>query len=347
MDLAVIGADGFDPRIANYYLTKGHLPNLKELRERGEFGGLASRLEGHEEPQTGPAWTTIYTGLRAAQHNVTQGGWHEGDVSLRPHFDQSIFAELADLELSVGSFTMPITFPAVAREGSWMVSGFPATRVSDKIVAPTDVLSYLPDGFGDLQARALLNAPGEQSSSISDWVEAEDRKLEVLDTILEDYEADVLFYGSQITDVVGHRVGYYPPKLNGLVRRLAGSISGLLSTELIPPRMGTKVWHPEVKAAYQQMDAIVGHLVENYDPNDILLVSDHGFQLAETNHAFVGTSIATGGIPRPESILEVKECILESRQNEWENETIDRSDAALSDEDVQGVREQLDSLGYL
>lgn len=349
MELLVIGADGADPRLLSYYLAKDTMPNLSAvLSESGvEMKPMASRFSGNDVPHTGPAWTSIYTGLRASQHGVTEEGWIKGKISLSHHYDQTIFHDLMSNGLAVGALTMAITYPAqVTNDESWMVSGYPSTGNEERIIAPTRKQEALPSDYADIQAKSLFEdytpKPAHQ------WRSAEKRKVGGVLPELSSGHEDVLFYGTQITDTMGHRANYRPFPLNGGVKLLSEKINNLLGTSIQPPRIGSIAWTDEMQTAYDTLDWVIGELVEEYNPDDVLIVSDHGFKLDGEDHSFLGTSIATDGIDRPESILEVKRVILERFDLEVDSEQrdIDRPEVELDEDDSKDVMEQLDALGY-
>jgi predicted AlkP superfamily phosphohydrolase/phosphomutase len=74
IDYLILGADGMDPRLLDYMCSKGYVPTIDNLIEEGaDVGRMASRVGSQSVPHTGPAWTTIYTGLTEREHGVTQG----------------------------------------------------------------------------------------------------------------------------------------------------------------------------------------------------------------------------------------------------------------------------------
>lgn len=348
MELLVVGADGLDPRLVRYYREKGHLPVIDSLLDSGAaFDAMASRLEGHDVPHTGPAWTTTYTGLTADQHGVTQGGWTAGKLSLEPRFEHTVFSSLSRAGYDVGSFTMAITFPAMADDGSWMVSGFPTAATSEEIAAPDGVYELLPGDYERLQAKSLLS--GDGPSRVDDWIAVERRKAtDVLPDVLAERPVDVLFYGTQVADAMGHRCIYRPPYLDGAVRLVADRLNETFDLALQPPRLGTLAWSDEVRKAYRLVDKLLGTLVERHEPERVLLVSDHGFRLDSRGHALLGSSLAMGDVDRPESILEVKSCIERALDVDPEPSADPEIESGQLDADrTDVVREQLDALGYL
>jgi len=354
VDLLVLGADGMDPRLLEYMQSKGYVPFITDvISETADLGQMASRVGSQSVPHTGPAWTTIYTGLIEREHGVTQGGWLLGDVSLTPHFEHTIFSKIAKAGCSVGSFTMPITYPAQTADGkdSWMVSGFPAvTDAPEKIVAPSEMESRLPDDFGKAQARGLFRR-NERHKPVTEWIEAERKKVgEVLPRFIDDQPLDVLCYGTQIIDAMCHRARVYPRYISGGMQMVCDAVKRVVNTSIELPRLNTVARREEVRSAYQEVDNLLKTLVDMTNPDRILIISDHGFRLNGTDHSFVGTSIADGMDRRPEHIAEVSTAIYESLGIHTETppvSEIDRSQETLTDDEQQKIKDQMASLGYL
>lgn len=353
--LLVVGADGFDPVMGSYFLEKGLLPTIGSiLKDGGQFGPLASRLGEQEVPHTGPAWISLYTGQTERDHGVTFGGWLKGAVSFESHYDESIFARLVENDYRVGSAFMPITYPAAidTDNGSWMISGFPSAGDHTRSVAPDEMISLLPDDYESLQARSLLGDDDEEPAPISEWVAAETRKRdEVLPAFVDESPPDVLFYGSQICDVAGHVEQPVPPFVDGGLRRVADRVNDALGTSVHPPRIATLVWNRGVRDAYRAVDDTLSTLIDRYDPDEIMMVSDHGFQRDGSDHALLGSSLVSEGLSRPEYITEVSDVIAESQSIRIDDSSSgesskERPESTLSDEEKAEIEDHLDALGY-
>src|SRR5438270_8841689 len=64
--LIFLGLDGLDPALAERYMAEGKLPNLRKLREEGDFQRLRTTF-----PALSPvAWSTFATGVNPARHNI-------------------------------------------------------------------------------------------------------------------------------------------------------------------------------------------------------------------------------------------------------------------------------------
>jgi len=105
-------------------------------------------------------------------------------------------------------------------------------------------------------------------------------------------------------------------------------------------------WNAEFQRAYEYVDSVLGWFIEMYDPDRILLLSDHGFGLNGKDHAFVGTSLTWGDIPRPECTIEVKDCIREALISTTPRKSEKRETGGLGREERDEIEKQLGALGY-
>ena len=347
--LLVVGADGFDPRLGEYFCRKGYLPIIDRLVSNGRMASMASRLGEQDVPHTGPAWISLYTGVTEREHGVTFGGWLDGHVSFESYADSAVFNSLIQEGYTVGSAFMPVTYPATVdtKNGSWMVSGFPSAKSDQQNHEPNDLISHLPADYQSLQARSLLGSDNETIAPIQRWENAEKRKHEeILLSITNERPVDVLFYGTQLCDVIAHRQQPVPPYIDAGVRRLLNKVNEYFNREIHPPRLGTLAWDSAMQRAYQAVDRTIGALVDQYEPDDVLVVSDHGFQLNGRDHALLGTSIATSDVTRPEHLTEVRFAIEEYLDIDTSSEPFTVQESMLSDEEQSEIKGRLESLGY-
>lgn len=64
--LIFLGLDGYDPELAERYMSEGKLPNLSRLREQGAY----RRLRTTYPPLSPVAWSTFATGVNPAKHSL-------------------------------------------------------------------------------------------------------------------------------------------------------------------------------------------------------------------------------------------------------------------------------------
>jgi predicted AlkP superfamily phosphohydrolase/phosphomutase len=135
-----LGIDGLSFDFLDAPLVRDAAPNLSALLGRSTVGALRSTTP----PYTGPAWTTITTGVDPGRHGV----FGFTDASGRPLSDATVSAErIWDYVGRAGGrsivVNVPITFPARPIEGC-IVSGMPVPPGTD-FTHPVDLAACLED----------------------------------------------------------------------------------------------------------------------------------------------------------------------------------------------------------
>jgi len=64
--ILIVGLDGFDPDLAQRWMSEGKLPNLSRLAEFGNYSPLRSTVPHF----TYPAWSTFLTGTNPGKHGI-------------------------------------------------------------------------------------------------------------------------------------------------------------------------------------------------------------------------------------------------------------------------------------
>lgn len=64
--VAVIGLDGAAWKTIDALIQKGELRNIREMTEKGVYGGLKSTIP----PLTGPSWVSFATGKNPGKHGI-------------------------------------------------------------------------------------------------------------------------------------------------------------------------------------------------------------------------------------------------------------------------------------
>ena len=248
--LLILGIDGISSTMVDE-LGK-ELPNIHKFRKRGESGTLKSVLssEGLKEefkgvPFSGPAWTSIYTGLPPEEHGVESAAWISGSNKYAG-FDQmpeTVWEGLNKKKVSVGLFNMPMTYP-IKPIDKWMVSGFPC-NTANTIAHPESVEEELPLNYDQfLESKIILS---ESSERLSDWRFAERKRLEVFKKLVKERPTEVVAYGTVMFDRFCHII------------RLDKD-------------------NEESCGLYKEMDKLVGELLGIVPADNVMMVSDHGFE---------------------------------------------------------------------
>jgi hypothetical protein len=145
----VIGVDGMDPGFVEAHWAE--LPNLRKLRESGEFARLATTTP----PQSPVAWSTFATGLDPGEHGIFDFV-HRDPVTLAPYLSTDK-TEGPRFKIGLGPYDLPLS-------GSRVVSlrkGKPFWQTLADRHVPVTVIrmptNYPPSPFG--QGLAGMGTP--------------------------------------------------------------------------------------------------------------------------------------------------------------------------------------------
>lgn len=105
--LIFLGLDGLDPALAERYMAEGKLPNLRKLREEGDFQRLRTTF-----PALSPvAWSTFATGVNPARHSMFDF-LNRSLNSYMPELSSSRVSN-PDRILKIGKYRIPLARPIV------------------------------------------------------------------------------------------------------------------------------------------------------------------------------------------------------------------------------------------
>jgi len=327
MDAVVVGADALDSRAVQAYLPSQLLSRTRTERDAGRLriDAVDSYKSANlDYPWTGQAWTSIYTGAGKKYHGVTKQGFMLGDVNFATDVPDTIFDDISHAGLTLGSFRMPITYPARPVNG-WMVSGFPTpTDVTDNEVWGLDVDS-LPDGYERVKERLIKQRKNDTPLEL---VRRERERVKLVDELLvEQGEPDVLFYGTQLPDKMAHL--YH--------QRHADEAASLFDWRMI-------------KMAYTAVDESIAHFLDEYDPEYLLLVSDHGFLEDDDHHSMHATAMEYhrdgADTDAMGSILDIRDRLCGALNIDRRREVFGGSERDLTEGERDQITDHLEDLGY-
>jgi predicted AlkP superfamily phosphohydrolase/phosphomutase len=105
--LIFLGLDGFDPGLAERYMSEGKLPNLSRLKEQGGFSRLRTTF-----PALSPvAWSTFATGVNPARHSMFDF-LNRSLRSYMPELSSSRVNEPTRM-VKIGKYRIPLSRPVV------------------------------------------------------------------------------------------------------------------------------------------------------------------------------------------------------------------------------------------
>ncbi len=241
--------------------SKGQMPNLAALLERGAWGAMQSTTP----PFSAQAWASMATGKNPARHGVVDF-WERSPgqpldqrgafVTARQIHGETLWQIAGRHGRQVGVVNVPVTYPPVPVPG-YLVSGFltppgkedyvypPALRAEIVALVP----GYRPDPFDP------LGASKGQLVEIEAWM---GRHEHVARNLAERYPVDLYFSVAQALDHLQHL--FWNEVVGEAGEPGRGEIGAL------------------VDRCYERADEIVGHRLSMLDGRtNLFLVSDHGF----------------------------------------------------------------------
>jgi len=254
--VCVIGLDGATFAVLDQWIAAGEMPNLADLIARGSRSTLISTTP----PMTGPAWTSMTTGVNPGSHGIFDFfTWNaagtgaravqSGDVPVPRLWDL-----IGEAGRTVGVFNAPVTHPASPVNG-FMVTGMLTPR-------PGPTMTHPPSLCADLTRRDLC--PRRSRLPFSDeplvvrqLLQAHRRVEAALGYLLNRYRPDFFFGVLQELDQLQHRRWRYCEKVGG------GSDRGTRSL---------------VGEFYRRLDDTIGRIMHFFgEETRFFMVSDHGF----------------------------------------------------------------------
>jgi len=241
----LVGLDAACWEYLNPLLQAGQLPNIQKLMDTGAWGVLNSTMP----PWTPTAWSSIVTGKNPGKHGVfdmlrREPGANSFTMTDALHRQGTPFWKyLNDAGVRVGLVNVPFTYPPTAVDG-FLVCGFGTPGTARDITWPPEALPWIESRFGSFVA----TVPAEQlRSSQPDEILAAEMQhqaslVEAGIELAERYQVDVLAINLMLTDHANHKM----PVLE------------------------------QVQKAYIQSDDDLGTLLKSWQPDNVLLISDHG-----------------------------------------------------------------------
>ncbi len=260
--LLVLGLDGATFDILLPLVAKGKLPAIKKLMDAGAWGKMRTVIP----PGTGPAWSSIVTGLDPSNHGIF-------DIIVRARDSYNLaFLNGASLRAPavwdiVGRFggkvvvlNVPMTYPPVPVNGC-LVTGLLTPLGSTRYTYPPELAAEIravAPGYRIVPGRVY--SAGRAGDFLKEIREVLQAKRAVLKDLLGRKDWKFAMEVFPETDFLQHALWHvmdprHPRHDPEEAARFAG----------------------EVEDVYCRLDAIIGEVVETLGERDsVMLVSDHG-----------------------------------------------------------------------
>ncbi len=273
--LAIVGIDGATYDIIHPMVEAGELPHIaRVLRE-----GVSGALESEKPPMTPPAWTSMFTGLNPGKHGVFHfirrdlGTYQNLLNDSRNYAGKDLMSLLSARGWSVGSLSVPMTYPPFPVKDGYMVSGIPMPLSGDTIAWPPGTVQEMEKVLGYPYQPDVDYAPydGDTETATDDLARyaklrdelfrLERDRLKLQAHYLKNNPVDLYFAVVSVTDRCQHYFWKFQDR----------SHAGWTEE-------GEKLYGEVIRDAYRLADEFVGEvraLVGDEVP--LALVSDHGF----------------------------------------------------------------------
>jgi predicted AlkP superfamily phosphohydrolase/phosphomutase len=277
MRTLLIGIDAACSRVLDPLFEAGVTPTLQDIFEEGVSGTLDSQIP----PWTPSAWPSAYTGVNPGKHgsfSFLSFDGHDWDVVNRSDVDEYAVWELLDARgYSSVVVNVPVTCPPSDIDGA-VVPGY--TAPEDPDCHPAGVLEEIRSEIGEYQVYGE-RADGQRTAEeqLDSYRKLTRMRGEAFGYLADRFDPDFGFLQFQQTDTVFHE-------------------------------------HPDrwdvVEGVYEAVDEQVATILDDHDPDTVMIVSDHGigeydgyeFRVNEflDEQGFIERTAGDGGMPSWSSI---------------------------------------------
>jgi predicted AlkP superfamily phosphohydrolase/phosphomutase len=258
----VIGLDGGTFDILGPLADQGLLPNIKNLMDSGVWGRLRTVIP----PGTGPAWSSIVTGLDPSSHGVFDLIVRADDSYNLAFLNASSLRAPAVWDI-VGAFdgkvlvlNVPMTYPPRKVNG-YMVSGLLTPLGSSDCTYPPDLLANLKRIAPTYQiVPTQAYSPGRIAKYLDQLEAVIEAKAEVLERLIAEHDWQFVMQVFNETDFLQHALWHvidteHPRHNQRDYRRYRDRIFGI----------------------YRRIDTLIGKILETVsEDTTIVILSDHG-----------------------------------------------------------------------
>jgi predicted AlkP superfamily phosphohydrolase/phosphomutase len=199
---------------------------------------------------TPAAWASIATGKNPGKHGVYDMLWRRpGSYDFQPtsgsrRLGTPFWQHLGRQGIRVGLVNVPFTHPPTPING-FTVCGFGTPQSAADVTSPAEAMSRIRSKFGGYSLRGQLKDL-RKTNSLEELLmgerEHQAQQAKIAAGLAQDYQVDVLVINLMLLDHVNHYA----------------------------------VNMAQVEAALCQTDADLDYLIGNFEPDHVLLFSDHG-----------------------------------------------------------------------
>ena len=270
MQVLVVGIDAGCLDVLEPRFEEGRLPTLQGIFEEGASGPL----ESHIPPWTPSMWPSINTGVNPGKHGAFSfldfDGYDWDIVDASTIQEPQIWELLDECGLSSVVVNVPVSHPERPFDGA-LVPGYLAPENPD--CHPKGILDDVEEALG--RPYQIYPTRGEDSSpELDEYQDLTRLRGQTFRYLSDRFDPDFGYVQFQLTDTVFHE---HPGELD------------------------------LVDGIYETVDEEVATIIDRYDPDTVVVVSDHGIGKYEgygfrmntflEEHGYVETTYSGGGMP--------------------------------------------------
>lgn len=273
----VIGWDGATFDLLDPWIAAGELPNLARLMQGGVYG----RLKSVPNMNSGPAWTSVCTGLNPGKHGVYGlVGFAEGSYRIRPlnaadRHGQTIWQRLGQAGKQVVVMNLPLTWPADELNGVLVAGGDAPSSHTPGFTYPEGLMEEINAQAGEYLLAARLDGlirAGKKAEALSRIHRMVESRTRAALYLMKRGPWDLFLSLFTASDVVQHFFW----------EDLAGG----------PYQDG-------ILKVFRQLDSALGRLLTQAgDHTAVLVLSDHGFGPTQPGVYYLNDFLAGLGLLR-------------------------------------------------
>ncbi|MGH2537497.1 MAG: alkaline phosphatase family protein, partial [Candidatus Promineifilaceae bacterium] len=246
MKTLLVGLDAACWEYVRPLLEAGRLPVLGSLMQANCWGVLGSSMP----PWTPAAWASIVTGKNPGKHGIFDmlwrrpGGYEATPTNASLRLGTPFWKRLNERGLRVGLVNVPFTYPPAPLDG-FAVCGFGTPdRADGPVTHPAELLAWIEAEHGPYEPAVAADflQTAAPRAILEREKEHQSRQVQIAIGLARRYQVDVLVQNLMLTDHANHKMP---------------------SVEM-------------VQEAYVHSDGDLGRLIRALQPENVLVISDHG-----------------------------------------------------------------------
>ena len=252
----VVGWDGATFDLLEPWVADGELPNLARLMQ----GGAHGRVKSVPNMNSGPAWTSVSTGLNPGKHGVyglvdlAPGSYRIRPLNAADRHGKTIWQRLGEAGKQVVVMNLPLTWPADEVNGVLVAGGDAPSSHTPGFTYPEGLMREIDAEAGEYLLAARLDGlirAGKRAEALSRIHRMVEGRTRAALYLMKRRPWDLFLVLFTASDVVQHFFW----------RDLAGG-----------------PYQDAILQVFRQLDSALGRLLAQAgDQTTVLVLSDHGF----------------------------------------------------------------------